>query len=52
MKRNLLNISAIAVLLMALFFGNALSIKSQTIEIDSLFTADGEIFPFEPGDTI
>ena len=52
MKRNLLKTSAIAGLLMALFFGNAFSIKSQTIEIDSLFTADGEIYPFEPGDTI
>ncbi|MDX9905821.1 MAG: C1 family peptidase, partial [Bacteroidales bacterium] len=26
--------------------------KSQTIQIDSTFTTDAEIFPFEPGDTI
>jgi hypothetical protein len=52
MKRSFLKTSAIAGLLMVLFFANALSVKSQTIEIDSLFTADGEIFPFEPGDTI
>jgi hypothetical protein len=26
--------------------------KAQTIQIDSIFTSDGEIFPFSPNDTI
>ncbi|MDX9906591.1 MAG: hypothetical protein RBS55_08410 [Bacteroidales bacterium] len=49
MNRNLLKTSAIAGLLMVLFFANALSVKSQTIEIYQTFTSDGEIQPFQPG---
>ncbi len=29
-----------------------MTVKAQSVQIDSTFTTDGEIFPFEPGDTI
>ncbi len=39
-------------LLLALSCMYSMPFKAQSIQIDSTFTTDGEIFPFEPGDTI
>ncbi|MFA4852159.1 MAG: C1 family peptidase [Bacteroidales bacterium] len=42
----------LAILLLAVSCLLSFPMKAQTIQIDSLFTSDGEIFPFEPNDTI
>jgi len=42
----------LATLILAFSCFICLPMKAQTIHIDSLFTSDGEIFPFEPNDTI
>ena len=39
-------------MLLALSCLFTMPVKAQFIQIDSTFTADGEIYPFEPGDTI
>ena len=41
-----------AVLIIALSMGFTSATMAQTIQIDSTFTADGEIFPFGQVDTI
>jgi hypothetical protein len=42
----------LAIFIMAICFLFASKMTAQTIQIDSTFTSDGEIFPFEPNDTI
>ncbi|MCK9401351.1 MAG: T9SS type A sorting domain-containing protein [Bacteroidales bacterium] len=42
----------LAILLLAVSCFLSFPMKAQTIQIDSLFTSDGEIFPFGPNDTI
>jgi len=42
----------LVILILALSCFLSLPMKAQTIQIDSLFTSDGEIFPFENIDKI
>jgi hypothetical protein len=42
----------LAIIIMAFCCLSFTKMRAQTIQIDSTFTSDGEIFPFEPNDTI
>jgi hypothetical protein len=52
MKTLIFTRKVLAIFIMAICCQFSSKMIAQTIEIDSLFTADGEIFPFGPNDTI
>jgi len=42
----------LVILILAVNYYLSSPMQAQTIQIDSIFTSDGEIFPFGPNDTI
>jgi hypothetical protein len=52
MKTLIFTRKVFAILIMAICCQFSSKMSAQTIQIDSLFTSDGEIFPFGPNDTI
>ncbi|MBP6870655.1 MAG: hypothetical protein KBC43_01490 [Bacteroidales bacterium] len=42
----------LTLMLLALSCMFCMTVKAQSVQIDSTFTTDSEIFPFETGDTI